>query len=94
MRLPGTLNLRGSDIDYNPVFWAYLVIPLASPPTLFVNIEQMSDAVYAHLEKNGVRIEPYDSVVSYLEGVSKTFGPNVRLALLCFQVVVDLESWI
>ncbi|KAL8280310.1 hypothetical protein RQP46_007227 [Phenoliferia psychrophenolica] len=77
--LPGSLNLRGSDIDFNPIFFGYLVIPVSSPPTVFVNIDQLPQATYAYLESNGVLIEPYDDVVKYLEGVGKGLKAEDRV---------------
>jgi Xaa-Pro aminopeptidase len=56
-------NLRGSDIDYNPVFFAYTIIDLESV-SLFIDPKQLSDDVKSHLELNGtsgqVKVFPYD----------------------------------
>lgn len=74
----GMLNLRGGDIAFNPVFAAYLVVPVASAPTLFVEIEQLPQDVYDHLQRVGVLIEPYDSVVSYVSTVGASLQEGVR----------------
>lgn len=71
------LNLRGNDIAFNPVFFAYLLIPLGHTPTLFINIDQVGDDVYQYLTGLGILIEPYDSVVSYLENVGKQLKEGV-----------------
>ncbi|TFK83165.1 Creatinase/aminopeptidase [Polyporus arcularius HHB13444] len=57
-------NLRGADIDYNPVFFAYSLID-ADKALLFVNESQVDDAVRQHLGSE-VAIHPYDTFFSYL----------------------------
>ncbi|KAM0754247.1 putative cytoplasm protein [Meredithblackwellia eburnea MCA 4105] len=92
-----TLNLRGSDIPFNPVFFSYLVIPVSSPPTLFINIDKLSKEVYEYLEGEGVLIEPYESVVEYLEGVAKGFGADDKMIVphttnLALSLAVGLDK--
>lgn len=67
------LNLRGSDIDYNPVFYAYLLIEKNEvKPLLHLFIEATKIAgVAPYLASTGVVIHPYTSVtdcLSMLEG--------------------------
>ncbi|RPD55531.1 Creatinase/aminopeptidase [Lentinus tigrinus ALCF2SS1-7] len=57
-------NLRGADIDYNPVFFAYSLID-ADKALLFVNESQVDHAVLQHLGSEVV-IHPYDTFFSYL----------------------------
>ncbi|RKP12010.1 putative aminopeptidase P, cytoplasmic [Piptocephalis cylindrospora] len=66
-----TLNLRGSDIPYNPVFFAYLYIPASDASesadevvTLFIHPSKISDDVRAHLDAGSIRIEPYDHLLT------------------------------
>lgn len=74
----GVLNLRGNDIAFNPVFFSYLLIPLGHTPTLFIDITQLSDDVYQYITGLGILIEPYDSVLNYLENVGKQLKEGVR----------------
>ncbi|KAJ3653741.1 hypothetical protein Zmor_012978 [Zophobas morio] len=63
------LNLRGSDIAYNPVFFSYVVIHEDSF-TVFLNPKQSSDEVKQHLTKEAgekYEIKPYDEIVAYLK---------------------------
>ncbi|ORY73071.1 peptidase M24, structural domain-containing protein [Leucosporidium creatinivorum] len=78
-----TLNLRGSDIAYNPVFFAHLVIPTASTsaPTLFVDIDQLPQATYDYLMANNILLEPYGDVVSYLQSVGRDLNEEQRVVL-------------
>ncbi|GAA5857392.1 hypothetical protein JCM9279_004708 [Rhodotorula babjevae] len=77
------LNLRGSDIPYNPVFFAYLVLPTAtaSRPTLFIDLDQVPQATYDYLTQLDVLIEPYDDFVAFLEGVSKVLSEQDLVVL-------------
>ncbi|KAL4711046.1 hypothetical protein ACJJTC_015222 [Scirpophaga incertulas] len=63
-----TLNLRGSDIQYNPVFFSYLVITSQSV-VLFWKDGNLPGAVTDQLSKEGVTAvegRPYDDIVDYL----------------------------
>ncbi|KAI0236769.1 hypothetical protein L0F63_001889 [Massospora cicadina] len=57
-------NLRGSDIDYNPVFFAYAIITHTAA-TLYVNFAQVDDGVKAHLGPE-VTLAPYSQLFSDL----------------------------
>lgn len=60
-------NLRGSDIAFNPVFFAYAVVTQTTA-ILFVNPAQITDGVRAHLGA-GVEIKSYDGFLEYLSGL-------------------------
>ncbi len=56
------LNLRGSDIAYNPVFFAYLMLT-SSSVYLFISEGQVSDAIKKHLRgKVSVHVRAYSDV--------------------------------
>lgn len=68
------LNLRGSDIDYNPVFFAYCTVTM-NDVTLFIDkakltpeVEQSLKACYGECPQNElcVKISPYDSIIDYV----------------------------
>lgn len=56
------LNLRGSDVTYNPVFLAYMLI---SPErlTLFCDASKIDDSLQATLAADGIDLAPYDAVL-------------------------------
>ena len=60
-----TLNLRGEDIDYNPVFVSYLLITNSSA-TLFVNPAKISAEVADYLKGEGVEIKEYEKIAEEL----------------------------
>jgi len=51
-------NLRGSDVEYNPVFVAHLLLD-ATSARLFVGEGKIGDALRAELATDGVRLVPY-----------------------------------
>ncbi|THH27358.1 hypothetical protein EUX98_g6829 [Antrodiella citrinella] len=66
------LNLRGSDIDFNPVFVAYVIVA-EDRAVLFVNPSQIDDSVRKALD-GAVEIQSYDSFFSYLKGLGSELG--------------------
>ena len=52
-------NLRGSDVTYNPVFLAHLLLDL-SGGTLFVGAGKVDAALAARLAADGLRLAPYE----------------------------------
>ncbi|XP_030309342.1 xaa-Pro aminopeptidase 1 isoform X3 [Calypte anna] len=69
-------NLRGSDVEYNPVFFAYAVIGM-NTIRLFIDGDRMMDpAVREHLQLDStlepefrVQVMPYGSILSELQDV-------------------------
>ena len=55
------LNLRGSDVDYNPVFLSHLLID-ADHATLFVDADKLDASLQATLAGDGIGIAPYRAI--------------------------------
>lgn len=60
-------NLRGSDIDYNPVFFSYALVTLEDL-YLFVDPSRVTDEILKHFEGNQVTV-----VVRKYEDIFDTF---------------------
>jgi Xaa-Pro aminopeptidase len=58
-------NLRGSDVEYNPVFLAHLLVDLTGA-TLFVGDGKIDPSLRAVLAAEGVRTAPYAKAASAL----------------------------
>ena len=54
-------NLRGADVDYNPVFLAHMLISEDSA-TLFVENSKVSTEIANHLNTSGITLAAYESV--------------------------------
>lgn len=73
-------NIRGNDIDNNPVAMAYAAISMNSA-ILFMNTEKISDEIKNIIESQGVEIREYDEFGTYMEtlsGVNKTYVDPAR----------------
>ncbi|KAH8107500.1 Creatinase/Prolidase N-terminal domain-containing protein, partial [Phellopilus nigrolimitatus] len=68
-----TLNLRGHDVPYNPVFQAYLFVSLESA-VLFVELAKLTDDVRNHLSALHVEPREYNNLWSFLRRAS--WGPG------------------
>ncbi len=58
-------NLRGADVDYNPVFLAHLLIG-AERATLFVSAGKVDGEVAAALAADGITLAPYAAAAGHL----------------------------
>lgn len=70
-----TLNLRGADIECNPVFIAYLLIA-SRGATLFTECSRVSDEIKEYLNDNGVELRPYNKIG---EGLAHYFEYSILM---------------
>lgn len=63
-----TLNLRGNDVECNPVFVSYLLLS-DKQNVLFVNPAKVSDEVREHLSLSGVETMPYTAVADAVKNL-------------------------
>lgn len=68
------LNLRGRDVECNPVFLAYLLVQ-DSKITLFVDREKLDDSLIEKLGKDNIEVENYHRAIDAL----KNLDPNTQL---------------
>ena len=66
-----TLNLRGNDIEYNPVFVSYLLI-CDNNVTLYTKHFKLTKEVLDYLDSEGVEIRDYDDIGTDLKGMDKS----------------------
>ena len=64
-------NLRGSDIECNPVFLAYALIS-NEEATLFINESRIEADALQALQSSGIILKPYDAVAEYLNTLPET----------------------
>ena len=69
------LNIRGNDVDCNPVVLSYLMATRESL-YLYINEAVLDSSVKSYLEEKGVTIRPYDAIYS---DVAKMHGETVML---------------
>lgn len=77
------LNIRGNDVEYNPVVISYVVLE-AEKCTLFVNPGKIDSAAQNYLDFNHIDVQPYEAVFDYIRGLKGTVfydGAKVNEAL-------------
>ena len=77
------LNIRGNDVEYNPVVISYVVLE-ADKCTLFVNPDKVDSAAQNYLDFNNIDLKPYEAVFDYIASLSGTVlydGARVNEAL-------------
>ncbi|PKN58800.1 MAG: aminopeptidase P family protein [Deltaproteobacteria bacterium HGW-Deltaproteobacteria-14] len=68
-----TFNIRGRDVDFNPVVVAYALVGL-DDATLFLEPRKVDTALTTHLATAGVHVAPYDTFGAALGRVSQAGG--------------------
>lgn len=77
------LNIRGNDVEYNPVVISYAVLE-DDRCTLFVDEGKMDSAAQNYLEFNNISIQPYEAALDYIRALNATIiydGARVNEAL-------------
>ena len=90
-----TLNVRGADVECNPLVVSYLYLS-RDEKVLFVDAEKIDAEVAAHLNSVGVELKPYDDVQKWLKKEVNTnttvlLDPNkvsdtLARALECYKI--------
>ena len=86
------LNIRGNDVEYNPVVISYVVLE-ADKCTLFVNPGKIDSAAQNYLDFNHIDVQPYEAVFDYIRGLKGTVfydGAKVNEAL--YEAIRNQES--
>lgn len=77
------LNIRGNDVEYNPVVISYVVLE-ADKCTLFVDAAKIDSPAQNYLDFNNIDVLPYEAVFDYIRGLKGTVlfdGARVNEAL-------------
>jgi Xaa-Pro aminopeptidase len=64
-------NIRGSDIDYNPLAISYALVTL-DEATFFISDKSLNDEIRAYLVNQGITVKPYDEFAEALQQVKTT----------------------
>lgn len=73
--LTGLLNLRGSDITYNPVFYSYVIVT-HTDVHLFIDDKKLDKCVSDHFNSENltVIIQPYDKLHTFFNDIVRFFS--------------------
>ncbi len=64
-------NIRGTDVEFNPVAVAYALIS-KSEATLFVDPKKVDDKLYQKLQHDWVTLKPYNGIVEKLNALQES----------------------
>lgn len=77
------LNIRGNDVEYNPVVISYVVLE-ADKCTIFVDAAKIDSPAQNYMDFNNINVLPYEAVFDYIRGLKGTVlfdGARVNEAL-------------
>jgi len=83
-------NLRGSDIEFNPVFMSYAIVT-TSDIALYVNESKVDDKVRSHLGAT-ISIKPYDRVWKDLEALRSSLETSQQKFLITNRTSFAIEN--
>lgn len=86
-----TLNIRSTDVESNPVVTSFLYIS-KNDTTLFVDQTKLTPEVSEYLKNNGVAVEDYNTVKTFLSTLPSTARVLVAPAQTAGAVASVLES--
>ena len=78
-----TLNMRGTDIEYNPLFVSYLLIS-EKEATLYINKNKLTETTVDYLQSQGVGHRSYENIESDLTTISGrkiAMSPSINFAM-------------
>lgn len=83
-------NLRGSDIEYNPVFFSYAVVT-QKEAFLFVNTSQLTASAREALQAEEVKvtIKPYDELAIFISEQVRLMYINMFECLFKLDILID-----
>lgn len=86
-----TLNIRGKDVECNPVAIAYLIVGL-STAHFFINLQKVPDEIKQNLKEDGVMLHDYADLEGFLQQLKEPIlvderSVNIRL----FQAIPEAQ---
>jgi len=66
-----TFNLRGRDVEFNPVFVAYAIVTL-DKVILFTDVQKISQELKKKLSDDGILLKDYQTITHFLESLPTT----------------------
>lgn len=83
------LNIRGNDVEYNPVVISFVVLQ-NDKCTLFVDANKVDSPAQNYLDFNNIDVLPYEAVYDYIGGLKATiFYDGARVNRALFEAIND-----
>ncbi|CCE63519.1 hypothetical protein TPHA_0F00320 [Tetrapisispora phaffii CBS 4417] len=81
------LNLRGSDIKYNPVFFSYLLISDSDDETVLFSNAKYDDNISKYLKDNNITVQKYEEFWSSINDLATSAAESSHF------IIPDNSSW-
>ena len=86
------LNIRGNDVEYNPVVISYVVLE-ADKCTLFVDASKIDSPAQNYLDFNNIDVKPYEAVFDYIRSLSGTvFYDGARVNEALYEAITNAKA--
>lgn len=86
-----TMNIRGADVEFNPVVYAYLYVHL-NKAIVFIDPEKVGQPLAEAFEKAGLSIQPYGSIWNFLSELSADEVIWIDPALASSTIVASIQN--
>ncbi len=84
-------NMRGRDVDCNPVYLSYMLIT-SGEAVLFMEKEEVTETVWKYLDGLNIKIDDYNNILEYLKNYSFE-GPVLldtsAVNFSCYKIISD-----
>ncbi|CAO1628619.1 unnamed protein product [Sympodiomycopsis kandeliae] len=76
-------NLRGTDVPYNPVFFAFALVPIEEKgqPSIYLEAAKLTSEAKEQLHEAGVLIKPYESFYDDIKSVGQAQTKGEKMLL-------------
>ena len=86
------LNIRGNDVEYNPVVISYVVLE-ADKCTLFVDASKIDSPAQNYLDFNNIDVQPYEAVFDHIRSLSGTvFYDSARVNEALYEAITNAKA--
>ena len=85
------LNLRGSDVDFNPIFISYLLAEKDSFK-LFIDGKKLSKEIFAVLEDHNIEVLPYENLIGHLNSMEESLTIGLDAAMTAYSITKSCNS--
>ena len=85
------LNLRGNDVEYNPVFYSYLVISQNSI-NLFIDPHKITATIGRKLADDEIKVSLYEDFYQYLNNIPSLSNVLIDMQKVNYAVVASLPG--
>ena len=84
-------NIRGNDVDYNPVCASYAVVS-ENKTVLFISPEKLTQEVSEYLQQEGVTVADYEKITGYIQHISDGTRVLVTPAKINYRLYLILSE--